>query len=70
MGRKGLIKCTKFHPDLVVADVMMPELDGIEMTKQIKNDFSISHIPVIMLTAKSTIKDQLDGLNQVQKLIS
>ena len=48
--------------DLILLDLMMPEMDGISMTKSIKNDFSISHIPVVMLTAKSTIDDQIQGI--------
>lgn len=41
---------------------MMPEMDGIEMTKQLKQNFETSHIPVVMLTAKSNIADQIDGI--------
>ncbi|MBN2350303.1 MAG: response regulator [Bacteroidales bacterium] len=61
-GKEGLIQVQKHHPDLILTDLMMPEMDGIEMTKQIKNNFETSHIPVIMLTAKSQIKDQIEGI--------
>jgi len=61
-GEEGLDLIRKIHPDLIITDLMMPEMDGISMTKIIKNDFSISHIPVIMLTAKSTVDDQIQGI--------
>ncbi len=61
-GFEGLKQIHKIHPDLIITDLMMPEMDGITMTKTIKNDFSISHIPVVMLTAKSTLDDQMQGI--------
>ena len=42
-----------YHPDIVVTDQMMPEMDGLEMLQSIRKDFQISHIPVIILTAKN-----------------
>jgi YesN/AraC family two-component response regulator len=50
------------HPDLIITDVMMPKLDGIGFTKKVKDDFKHSHIPVIMLTAKSNVADQIEGV--------
>ena len=47
---------------LVVSDVMMPEMDGFELCKKIKSNFEFSHIPVILLTAKNTIKSKVAGL--------
>ena len=52
-GVEGLKKVHLYHPDIVVTDQMMPEMDGIEMLQCIRKDFQISHIPVIILTAKS-----------------
>jgi YesN/AraC family two-component response regulator len=61
-GKEGLDKLNVTHPDLIITDVMMPVMDGIELTVKIKENFDTSHIPVIMLTAKSQIKDQIHGI--------
>lgn len=47
---------------LVITDVMMPVMDGFELCRQIKSDFTFSHIPVIMLTAKNTLQSKIEGL--------
>ena len=47
--------------DLAILDVMMPDMDGIELCKYIKQQFEFSHIPVILLTAKRTEKSQIEG---------
>ena len=52
-GAEGLKKVHLYHPDIVVTDQMMPEMDGMEMLQRIRKDFQISHIPVIILTAKN-----------------
>jgi signal transduction histidine kinase/ligand-binding sensor domain-containing protein/DNA-binding response OmpR family regulator len=52
-GKQGIDRCLKELPDIIITDVMMPELDGVEMCKRIKKNILISHIPVLMLTAKT-----------------
>ena len=52
-GVEGLKKVHLYHPDIVVTDQMMPEMEGLEMLRLIRKDFQISHIPVIILTAKN-----------------
>lgn len=52
----------KYLPDIIISDVMMPEKDGIEMTRELRADMTTSHIPIILLTAKTTIESKLEGL--------
>lgn len=60
-GEKGLEKVLEVLPDLVISDVMMPKMNGVEMCKAIKNDKRINHIPVVLLTSRSTEEHYLDG---------
>ncbi len=61
-GVEGIEKANLLYPDIIISDVMMPQKDGIQMTTELKADFNTSHIPVIMLTAKSNIDDQIQGI--------
>ncbi len=61
-GKAGLQKAIETNPDLIICDVMMPEMDGFEVTRQLKNEFQTCHIPIILLTAHSSIEHQLEGL--------
>ena len=60
-GVEGLDKALKFLPDIIISDVMMPELDGVEMCRHIKNNLSVAYIPVVMLTAKDNVESQIEG---------
>jgi signal transduction histidine kinase/DNA-binding response OmpR family regulator/ligand-binding sensor domain-containing protein len=60
-GKEGLQKTRNEQPDLIVSDLMMPEMTGTELCQQLKSDVDISHIPVILLTAKTTDEAQLEG---------
>ena len=60
-GKEALDKATRELPDLVVSDVMMPVMDGLELCKALKGQFSTSHIPVILLTAKSLEEQRAEG---------
>ena len=62
-GKEGRDLAFNQIPDLIVSDIMMPEMDGIEMMKILKNDIRTSHIPIILLTAKTTPIDQEEGYN-------
>ncbi|MFL5743382.1 MAG: two-component regulator propeller domain-containing protein [Niastella sp.] len=61
-GKEGWQKTLSNHPQLIVSDISMPEMDGIELIKKIKSDKRTSHIPVILLTAMTGQEQQLKGL--------
>ena len=62
-GQIGINKTQTLIPDLVIADIIMPVIDGIEMTRLIKQDERISHIPVILLTGKASVESKIEGLS-------
>lgn len=60
-GEEGLQKAREFMPDMIISDIMMPRMNGVEMCRRLKSDFSVSHIPVLLLTAKDSIEDREVG---------
>ncbi|WP_163397569.1 hybrid sensor histidine kinase/response regulator transcription factor [Flavobacterium fluviatile] len=61
-GAEGYLKAKELSPDFIISDIMMPETDGIEMLKLIRDNFAVSHLPVILLSAKSSIESKLEGM--------
>lgn len=61
-GHEGLHLARTTNPDIIVTDIRMPGIDGMEMTRLLKEDFNTCHIPVIMVTSKSDMKDQIEGI--------
>jgi DNA-binding response OmpR family regulator len=62
-GKIGYELARKQSPDIVLSDVMMPEMDGLALCKSIKSNLYTSHIPVVLLTAKALVEQQLEGLS-------
>lgn len=60
-GEEGYASAIRHAPDIIVSDIMMPGMDGIDLCKRIKEDVRTSHIPVILLTAKTTMRDKEEG---------
>lgn len=62
-GQRGLELALENSPDIIMTDVIMPVMDGLEFCKNIKKDIKTSHIPLLMLSAKAMVKDKLEGID-------
>lgn len=60
-GKEGFESTRQLHPDIVLSDVMMPEMSGKEMCHKIKNSLEVSHIPVVLLTAQTSVEYTVEG---------
>lgn len=63
-GKEGLDKAYEYKPDLIISDIMMPEMSGTEMCLKIKNNIDLCHIPIILLTALNSVEQNIEGLNR------
>lgn len=61
-GKEGIVLALEHSPDLIISDIMMPEIDGLTFCHTLKENVITSHIPIILLTAKATIDDKIEGL--------
>src|SRR5215469_5448487 len=62
-GEEALTKTRELAPDLILLDIMMPKLDGIEVTRRLKGDATLPFTPIILVTAKADAKDVVAGLD-------
>ena len=60
-GQEGVDAATHYMPDIIVSDIMMPRMNGIELTRRLKDDIRTSHVPIILLTAKDSDLDKEEG---------
>lgn len=60
-GEEGIFKAMKYVPDVIISDIMMPGIDGIECCRRLKNELRTCHIPIILLTACSLDEQRIDG---------
>ena len=61
-GRQGQAYAKQLHPDLIISDVAMPDMDGYGLVEAVKQDVEVSHIPIILLTARAASEDRISGL--------
>jgi signal transduction histidine kinase/AraC-like DNA-binding protein/CheY-like chemotaxis protein len=64
-GNTGLQLAYENIPDLLICDIVLPDKDGLQITHQLKNDIRTSHIPIVLLTSKSTIDNQIEGMKSM-----
>ena len=62
-GAQAIASAKMEQPDLILLDIMMPDMDGYEVTKQIRSDIAIQKIPIIMFTAKGMVDDKVEGFD-------
>jgi DNA-binding response OmpR family regulator/nitrogen-specific signal transduction histidine kinase len=62
-GTQGIEYALKHMPDIIISDVLMPEADGFELCRAVKGNDAICHIPIILLTARANVEDQIEGTN-------
>jgi signal transduction histidine kinase len=62
-GQKGMELAVRDAPSLIITDLMMPEVDGLELTRRLRADIRTRHIPIVMLTARADLEDRLAGLD-------
>ncbi|WP_338877352.1 two-component regulator propeller domain-containing protein (plasmid) [Spirosoma sp. SC4-14] len=61
-GRQALDRIREREPDVIISDIMMPEMDGIQLCRTLKTSLDTCHIPLILLTARSTVENQIEGI--------
>ena len=62
-GAEGIEKAQSIQPDIIISDVQMPVMDGLSLCSKLRQDFATCHIPIILLTAHTSVTNNLDGIN-------